>query len=486
MKLEGQLGRSFGNFLTLRGLARMGDLEKISKADDGFDGFQRNLHKNHKSKMVAFLKDGQYTFYPELILMATMYEQDDDLENADEVYNTFLTKTYSKKFKSFQLTGRKHKSSNDFYRGILDIGSKSKKLSRIDGNHRLSATKAAGKQDEIVPFCIIFTRSQEEFEKTSRILFTNINYKQLPLTSEENYKIIFGKQKNGSDLYSDKELANPVFFGKHFLKAKKFLEKMSLDNLPRIKNILWGKGKSIYTRTAIVDFFNISPKEKGSPDDILFKVEEIYKKYPERYISKNYQLLVAHIYFFTKGEDYFKAFYNWVLENRIYELESVDIDGIIKLYERILDARERTIFLAMDFSTSTNRNFNAIRKAVDDINQEENLSSELKLEVLRIDGYNSGRSHSITKETLKHIKESGYLIADLTLGNKNVYHEIGYRMGLGKNNFLLVHNNRGNEENFKKDVGFNISDISIVRAKNSSCLRKKIKKQLKKYYGISQ
>lgn len=78
---------------------------------------------------------------------------------------------------------------------------------------------------------------------------------------------------------------------------------------------------------------------------------------------------------------------------------------------------------------------------------------------------NLSRAHSytITDEILTAIENSGLLIADLTHGNKNVYREVGYLMGLNQGrllkqeNFVLIvrENGKGSVE---KDVGFNLKD----------------------------
>ena len=70
----------------------------------------------------------------------------------------------------------------------------------------------------------------------------------------------------------------------------------------------------------------------------------------------------------------------------------------------------------------------------------------MKLKPIRIDEFDKGYSYPISGEIFQLIENSGYLIADLTAGNKNVYHEVGLLMGLnqarqkGHDNFLLLHN----------------------------------------------
>ena len=69
MVLRGVLERAFGNILCLRGFARLGDLAAVSKADDNY---QRPIVDEHKDEVVAFLNGGKYTFFPELILGASL------------------------------------------------------------------------------------------------------------------------------------------------------------------------------------------------------------------------------------------------------------------------------------------------------------------------------------------------------------------------------------------------------------------------------
>jgi len=57
----------------------------------------------------------------------------------------------------------------------------------------------------------------------------------------------------------------------------------------------------------------------------------------------------------------------------------------------------------------------------------------------------------------KFLDDGDLLLADITLGNKNVCHEIGYLMGLneGKNNpqdkFILLHNKEVARADFNAD-----------------------------------
>ena len=508
MKLIGELNRSFDNFVTLRGIAKMGDIEKISKPDLAY---QRDLYKTHGQKMVAFLKGGEYTFYPELILSTTLNSKVNAQSKVDNLYKSIPQQTFSKiSFDDFKIKGRTQtiKSEGDLRSkeyhcwGILETLDDSKKiLNRIDGNHRLSATEESNKEATRVPFCIIFFRNDEEARRFNRILFTNINYKHLPLTSEENLRIILDKQKNGEYIYSDDDLKNEaVWFGKHFYLARKILEKLSLANLVKIKGILCTKGVHKYTRTLLVELFELLIDEekitKIDTDNTHFtkiqnafrEIENYYRTYNYKLDTsiQNYQLLLVHFYFYYCNK--LPVFSNWVRKNHIYELTESKPKGLIALFNKILESKKRTIFLAMDFDEKTKENYTAINNAIEDINSK--VEQDLKLELMRIDCHKEGYSFTICDQILNQIENGGYLIADISLGNKNVYYELGYQMGLNKgkgieqDNFLLVHNEKIDTAKFCQDKGFNIAHIKIVKASDSNDLREKVMEQLKIYYDL--
>ena len=118
------------------------------------------------------------------------------------------------------------------------------------------------------------------------------------------------------------------------------------------------------------------------------------------------------------------------------------------------------------------------------------MSLKLELKLLRMDEHQEGYSYAISDKILQQIEEKGYLIADLSLGNKNVYHEVGYLMGLNRGqkqkqeNFLLVHNQSIENADFSQDVAFNIRNLSVVTAEDSNDLRNKVKEQIKIYYNL--
>lgn len=91
----------------------------------------------------------------------------------------------------------------------------------------------------------------------------------------------------------------------------------------------------------------------------------------------------------------------------------------------------------------------------------------------------------LQRERERLIEDSGYLIADLTAGNKNVYHEVGLLMGLNQarqkqhDNFLLLHNSSVGD--VSKDFGFNISDFKQLRLCDTHSIGQEVKKQIAIY-----
>jgi hypothetical protein len=169
-------------------------------------------------------------------------------------------------------------------------------------------------------------------------------------------------------------------------------------------------------------------------------------------------------------------------------LNMIDAPALIEIFERVHTARKRTVFVSMEFSDKTQAIFDTIKKVIDQINR--NSRPKIKIEPLRIDKYNKGHSYKITDEILRAIEESGLLIADLTHGNKNVYHEVRYVMGLNQgrhlrqDNFVLIVRNIDKKQ-IERDVGFNLKNVSQIRFKETIDLEADLTATIKKYYGLS-
>ena len=74
------------------------------------------------------------------------------------------------------------------------------------------------------------------------------------------------------------------------------------------------------------------------------------------------------------------------------------------------------------------------------------------------------------------------VVADLSYGNRNVHHEIGYAQGRGKKVLLLYQEREGVEA--KDEIGSNISLHDQVRFKNQTELRPALLRRIRNYFGV--
>jgi len=517
MILQGVLDRSLGNFVCLRGYARLGDLYQISAPDPSY---QRDLISHQQERMEKFLDDGEYLFFPEVIL-GTSLNDGSNFESVTEFFNEFnVDKSAKYTFSQFKLnyvvSSRKSKGDARgielYRRTTIEVKDNEiakggfNKFHRIDGNHRLSILsddldvkltpeKIQRYQNLNVPFCLVLFNDDENLRRFSRVLFHNVNYRQIALTMEQSLKQIL----EDKELFNDSTLFEK--FGAEYLLASKVLESWDMVMIPNIAKVLDSTNNEAVTKRTFLlkTFENLAEQKLISLEEDkldlgvsqfkskLSKVNALYD-HPNLGKQRNAGLLSAFIYYAFHDSAKLEVFKNWVLENHIYQTEDTQAKEIIKIFDCVLEARKRTIFVSMQFSSETEGNYRAIKDAVNEINK--SFSLDLKIREIRIDQFKKGYSFKIDDELLKLINDCGLLLADITLGNKNVYHEIGYLMGLNEgnntrqDNFILLHNKEVKGADFQTDHGFNIKTYQVLIANDTNDLRNQISAQIKKYYHL--
>jgi len=517
MIFQGVLDKSLGNFTCLRGYAPLADLYKVSEPDPSY---QRDLISHQQHRMEKFLDDGEYLFFPEVILGASLDDGSNPEQVTQFVYNFDEDKGKKYKFSKFNLnysvtsrkSGRESRETILYRRASLTVDDALLELGgfdmfhRIDGNHRLSILsddlETPLTEDKIqrysklsVPYCLVLFNDDNDLNRFSKALFHNVNYRQISLTMEQSLKQIL----EDDELFSNSTLRDK--FGAEYLLARKVLESLDLSMIPNIAKVIDSNiNHQVTKRTFLLKTFEILENnnlvfldESNVEDEVRrfkSKLSEINADYthPNLGEQRNDGLLSAFFYYAYQPESKLKIFKNWVLENHIYQAQDTEAVELIKIFDCVLEARSRTIFVSMQFSDETKENYSAIKDAVEEINTEFSLS--LKIREIRIDQFKKGYSYKIDDELLGLIHDCGLLLADITLGNKNVYHEIGYLMGLNKgvekpqDNFILLHNKKVAKADFDKDHGFNIKTYQVLLADGTNDLRNKIKEQVKKYYHL--
>ena len=113
--------------------------------------------------------------------------------------------------------------------------------------------------------------------------------------------------------------------------------------------------------------------------------------------------------------------------------------------------------------------------------------ADLALMPIRIDRENKGHSYTIADEILKIMDGCGLLIADLTQSNKNVYHEIGFLMGLNQgrgdlhDNFILIADATHVKDN---TIGFNLRAWQQIRYDDTLDLTRKLVDSLEQHFDL--
>ncbi|UYV11922.1 MAG: C2 domain-containing protein [Phycisphaera sp.] len=499
MKLRGLLDSSLGGFLCIRGYAPLGELARCSVADDSY---QRDLITTHQERIREFLADGENLFFPEVTL-ACRLQYDPDRPRAKSGIQILASVRNGDRFKSnvnqieITSTAKKFQSPADVRAydtvrvatldipdDLIDAGSGP--LSRIDGNHRISAHDLQPSFAKLrCPFCVILFDSSDEDRRKSKTIFHNVNFKSIPLTAEQHLKVVF----DDVSLFPDEMLKSSRSFGESYVLGRHATANVDLSAAPAMSTAVDGKRRTLFHK--LYELLIQHGHAVGTVDlqSALARVNSFYLDYPTIAEKKCFGLVLALAYYAATNDadGRFNSFKRWVVRNHIAEMAEADAASLVAIFNRVYEARSRTVFVSMPFNKSTDSAYEAIKAAVGEVNSRHHPGIEL--EQLRIDKYDQGHSFRINDKILEMIDDAGLLIADLTQGNPNVYHEIGYMMGLNRgrrrpqDNFILIVDGTDPEQ-VRKDVGFNLQDWQQVRFTDTLGLTRQLYEKLCTHYKL--
>lgn len=505
----------------------MGDLARCSKYDKEY---QRSLITTHREEIEHFLDDKKYLFFPEVILSASLqfdFKKYKGTKSVAPVTDIFSGKGFKSNVNGVTVKVTKAKTPKELSAGSgaseiahIDLPeeelAKGLRLFRIDGNHRLSAAEDIDRFKSLpTPFCIVLHDDVTQATRFEKVVFHNINAKQVPLTSEENLRLIL--QEGDQALFTDQELLENRSFGTAYYLARKLVAALNPDYLPGLKKALDNPRSLALSLTQFLSAHDADLRQEKSQEldkqvvrlrEAIKAVNAVYEKRTKLAENGCHGVLVAFTYFaIHNGGRQLPAFERWVVTNRIDHLaptsttqgigyhyhlgrtQAVDPASLVNVFESIITARHREIFISMQFCEETKETYETIKKTVRQINDKHKLT--IKLREIRIDHFNPGHSYTIDDEILKIIEGSGLLIADLTFGNRNVYHEIGYLMGLnrgkglGQENFILIADKGRRGTDIEKDIGFNLKVWQQLRFESTRQLEENLTKSLEEYFGFN-
>lgn len=241
-----------------------------------------------------------------------------------------------------------------------------------------------------------------------------------------------------------------------------------------------------------------SIKDVNYIGNVIYKLRSVYNEFSENQRG-NIAFLCALVYYALLDEAQLNAFIKWAQMNGINQIVNPDdlsVDSssnLINMFEQIYQSKKNEVFVSMQFGDSQSELiYEKVIRAIELFNQKHS-GIRLNLHPIRIDRTIEQNTYSIQDKILEAIKNCSLIIADLSSHNINVYHEIGYAMGIAKSNKMLPNmillykeNTDHNKDNTDVDkfIGFNLRNLSQLRFKDCDQLVEGLLKRLEKHYGV--
>ena len=213
----------------------------------------------------------------------------------------------------------------------------------------------------------------------------------------------------------------------------------------------------------------------------------------------NIAFLSAMVYYSLLDKAQLQAFIHWAVRNGINKVNEPDdlskdsAENLIKMFEQIFQSKKNEVFVSMQFRDSQSELiYEKIVRAIEQFNTKY-TGIHLNVYPIRIDRTVESSTYSIQDRILEAIKSCSLIIADLSSKNINVYHEIGYAMGVAQANNLLPNmillykedtEHNGGKQDVDKFVGFNLRNLSQLRFKDYKQLVAGLIERLEKHYEV--
>ena len=252
-----------------------------------------------------------------------------------------------------------------------------------------------------------------------------------------------------------------------------------------------------FVATKCTNYLN-SIKDVNCIGNVIYKLQSVYNEFSENQRG-NIAFLCALVYYALLDENQLNAFVKWSQINGINQIVSPDdlsVDSssnLINMFEQIYQSKKNEVFVSMQFGDSQSELiYEKIIRAIEFFNQKHS-GIRLNLHPIRIDRTIEQNTYSIQDKILEAIQNCSLIIADLSSHNINVYHEIGYAMGIAKSNkmlpnMILLYKENTDHNKDKTDVdkfiGFNLRNLSQLRFKDYDQLVEGLLKRLEKHYGV--
>lgn len=484
MKLTGIIESVFGGRYLFRGFATISNLVKYSAANYTY---QRPLNEKRIDKIIEYLRNDRYRFFSELLFGLELNDPNAISQLNKPTIPGGVKFTDNIKLVKSKFTFQNLIGENPTTKVIsLEFDDNATKLSRIDGNHRLSAIeKIFESQDEslkqelgnlIVPFSILIQQKDIDSNKFESAIFYTINAKARPLTEEENLKSLLA-----DNLFSSEELKSIFDVDIQLDAIRDFIEHMPV-------NMLTGLGKE-FSKCYYSSLFKVvkSCVEQNisiNSTSLMSAFKAVEIEYANNSDlsewNDNINLICAYVLYYYKGMDIYNAFKKWVAANRIYKLKDTQLKSIIKLFDESQNIQIR-VFVAMPYyNDEIVRSTNAIySRVIHNIRDKYKIDISLPGDIMTY----KGPTVNIVNDVLDRISNCDICFCDITDNNPNVTYEMGWARALNKYVVILK------EENAEKPKSDYLLDFYSTFKKDAyitleEAVDKNLKAILKNHYSV--
>ncbi|NOR57143.1 MAG: hypothetical protein GQ474_01300 [Sulfurimonas sp.] len=495
LSFKGIKGKVF-SLDVIRTFISLGDLKDFKTNKQKF---QREVDEDHKNRLVDFLSNKNYKFFPEIVV---------GLKNVQVLKEKkLLTITKAKETVNLSLNAIENSQENIF--DHIEV---------LDGRHRIESIKSylendVSKEKLTVSIVFILLEENDDSSLADRAIFYNLNAKAKHLLPDDYLNLL---DSDDQDKLNELGILNITLF--------KFLSKNKDSIFENISDPRLVLKKCIYLTDYMVEQFGDEKlkdekcqkhilkilqtvnKILSSSFDINLKTK-LYKIVIFILANHNIQLQFMHKYLLKELE----GFIEWLkVTNLIENLKQVhDLKDFFQTYQKTYIPKSKKIYISMPYHKETERTYFLIKDVINDISNNLNI----KIEAIRTDQEADGVHSGIREKVYSQIEDSDLMIADLTGNNPNVFNEVGFKMGLDKasglkdTQIIFIFNSQSYYKemldikrisktqdpdafevdgkvflNESRNVAFNLSSIKQITFYDSYYLKAQLYKELEQYF----
>lgn len=197
-------------------------------------------------------------------------------------------------------------------------------------------------------------------------------------------------------------------------------------------------------------------------------------------LPQNIAVIGALSFYKLTDQNKYHRFICWIKENCIVDAPNIHMHDLISIYDKVFENSPKSVFMSMKFGEETVNTYQTVKDVKEILKRENNID----LKIIKVDEHEDGYSDEIYHRIIDGIREASLVIADLSYGNKNVHHEIGYAQGIGKKVLLIYQIRDGIDP--KEEIGSNISMHDQLRFTNIVELRSQLLKRIRNFFGIPE